>query len=45
MLLIASIDVSRHILVLDTSVFLKDNMDRRKYKNYEDICRIDVMSK
>jgi hypothetical protein len=28
-------DVSRHILVLDTSVFLKGNMDRREYFDFD----------
>jgi hypothetical protein len=27
-----NMDISRHILVLDTSVFTKDNMDRREYQ-------------
>jgi hypothetical protein len=29
-ILFANIDVSRHILVIDTSVFAKSNMDRRE---------------
>jgi hypothetical protein len=29
-ILFTSIDVSRHILVIDTSVFAKSNMDRRE---------------
>jgi hypothetical protein len=28
----ANRDISRHNLVLDTSVFVKDNMDRREYR-------------
>jgi hypothetical protein len=28
-------DVSRHILVLDTSVFAKGNMGRREYENLQ----------
>jgi hypothetical protein len=31
-LFIVNIDVSRHILVLDTSVFAKCNMGRREYR-------------
>jgi hypothetical protein len=30
-LLFANIDISRYILELDTSVFVKSNMDRREY--------------
>jgi hypothetical protein len=29
-LLLANIDVSRHILAIDTSVLVKNNMDRRE---------------
>jgi hypothetical protein len=32
-ILFANIDVSRHILVIDTSVFVKSNMGRREYYN------------
>jgi hypothetical protein len=31
-ILFANIDVSRHILVIDTSVLAKSNMDRREYE-------------
>jgi hypothetical protein len=31
-ILFANMDVSRHILVIDTSVFKKSNMGRREYK-------------
>jgi hypothetical protein len=27
-------DVSRHILIVDTSVLVKSNMDRREYQNW-----------
>jgi hypothetical protein len=30
-ILFANIDVSRHILVIDTSIFAKSNMGRREY--------------
>jgi hypothetical protein len=30
-LLFTSMDVSRHILELDTSILMKSNMDRREY--------------
>jgi hypothetical protein len=32
-ILFANVDVSRHILVVDTSVLAKSNMDRREYKH------------
>jgi hypothetical protein len=31
-ILFANIDVSRHILVVDTSILIKSNMGRREYK-------------
>jgi hypothetical protein len=33
-ILFANIDVSRHLLVIDTSVLAKSNMDRREYKEW-----------
>jgi hypothetical protein len=33
-LLFANKNVSRHILVLDTSILAKSNMGRREYQNY-----------
>jgi hypothetical protein len=33
-ILFANIDVSRHILVVDTSVLVKSNMGRREYKTF-----------
>jgi hypothetical protein len=33
MILFANVDVSRHILVVDTSVLAKSNMGQREYKN------------
>jgi hypothetical protein len=32
-ILFANADVSRHILVIDTSVFVKSNMGRREYSS------------
>jgi hypothetical protein len=35
-LIVAHMDVSRHILVLDTSILLTSNMDRRENQLYSD---------
>jgi hypothetical protein len=40
-IIFASIDVSRHILVVDISVLAKSNLGRREYKS---LCDLDILS-